>query len=223
MHTTIAFDVYGTLINPYAIATELEKHVGDNAPLFAEIWRNKQLEYSFRRGLMRVYDDFSVCTKHAMEYTCQHLGVVISEQSKQELMNHYRELEAYPDVNETLAKLEAEGCRMYAFSNGLPADLEHLISFAGLSKYLAGIVSVHDVTSFKPDPAVYAYFLHKANTRAANTWLVSGNAFDIIGACAVGWSTVWLQRDKKSIFDPWEFEPTATIQKMGELSNIVLE
>lgn len=222
MHTTLAFDIYGTLINPYAIATTLEKHVGGNAALFARIWREKQLEYSFRRGLMGVYKNFSVCTRQALDYACQHIGVVIPEPSKQELMEQYRLLPAYPDVQSALEKLKLAGLRMYAFSNGLPEDLQHLLGQAGVNTYLADIVSVHDVQSFKPDPAVYAYFLEQTKAAEADTWLVSSNPFDIIGASAVGWNTVWLQRDQKTVFDPWEFKPTAIVKDLSELPDIVL-
>ncbi len=222
MHTTLAFDIYGTLIDPYAIATTLEKHVGGNAALFAQVWRDKQLEYSFRRGLMGVYKNFSVCTRHALDYTCQHIGVVIPALSKQELMDQYRLLPAYPDVQSALEKLKLAGLRMYAFSNGLPDDLEHLLGQACVNTYLMDIVSVHDVQSFKPDPAVYAYFLEQAKASEADTWLVSSNPFDIIGAGAAGWNTAWLQRDQKTVFDPWEFKPTVIVKDLSELPNIVL-
>lgn len=221
MDTTLAFDIYGTLINPYAIATALEKHVGDKAPLFAQIWRDKQLEYTFRRGLMRRYKDFSICTRQALDYTCDRLDTVIAEQSKQELMSQYRVLPAFPDVQMGLEKLQAAGCQMYAFSNGLPEDLQSLLEHAGIIGYLNGIVSVHDIQSFKPDPAVYTHFLQQANTRAADTWLVSNNSFDIIGARSVGWNAAWVQRDKKTVFDPWEFEPTAVVQVLSDLPSVV--
>lgn len=222
MHTTLAFDIYGTLIDPFAISSTLEKHVGGNAALFTQIWRDKQLEYSFRRGLMGVYKNFSVCTRQALDYTCQRFDVVIPALSKQELMDQYRLLPAYSDVRSALEKLKLAGLEMYAFSNGLPDDLQHLLGQAGVNTYLRDIVSVHGVQSFKPDPAVYAYFLQQAKASKADTWLVSSNPFDIIGACAAGWNTAWLQRDQKTVFDPWEFKPTAIIKNLSELPSIVV-
>jgi 2-haloacid dehalogenase len=106
---------------------------------------------------------------------------------------------------------------MYAFSNGRPDDLEHLLEHAGLAEQLDGIVSVHEVQSYKPDPAVYKYFLDRTNAAANDTWLVSGNAFDIIGAHAAGWQTAWVKRDPAAVFDPWDIEPTVTVVELAGL------
>ncbi len=98
MLLTIAFDVYGTLINTSGIATALECHVGESAAEFAKIWREKQLEYSFRRGLMRKYRDFSVCTCSALDYTCEYMKFTIAQSDKDESMDQYRVLPAFPDA-----------------------------------------------------------------------------------------------------------------------------
>ncbi len=217
MASTLAFDVYGTLIDPFDISTELEAHVADRAPQFAQIWREKQIEYLFRRALMRDYRDFSTCTRQALVFTASRLQTRLTADVQDALMAKYRELPAYSDVPEALAQLSAHGHAIYAFSNGQPDDLEYLLAHAELDKHLDGIVSVHDVESFKPDPVVYRYFLECTGAAAGDTFLISGNSFDVVGAHAVGWNTVWVKRDATAVFDPWGIEPTATIAELGEL------
>ncbi len=217
MTTTLAFDVYGTLIDPFGISTKLHEYVGDQALQFAQIWRDKQIEYVFRRALMRKYRDFPTCTRQALEFTNERLQTELPDGAKDTLMEKYRVLPPYPDVAESLEELKAANCRMYAFSNGHPDDLEHLLEHAGLSEHLDGIVSVHDVQSYKPDPAVYQHFLDSTNAKEKDAWLISGNPFDVIGAQAAGWKTAWLKRDSAAVFDPWDVEPTAVIAVLGEV------
>lgn len=217
MTTTLAFDVYGTLIDPFDISTQLKAYVGGKAPQFAQVWRDKQIEYLFRRGLMREYRDFSTCTRQALQFTDERLLTNLKAKAKDALMAKYRLLPAYPAVPKALQQLKDRNCRMYAFSNGQPDDLEHLLVHAGLMTHLDGIVSVHDVQSFKPDPAVYRHFLDSTKAAAGDTWLVSGNPFDIIGAHASRWQTAWVKRDPTAVFDPWDVEPTVTVAELSEL------
>jgi 2-haloacid dehalogenase len=219
MTSTLAFDVYGTLIDPFDVSTKLADYVGDKAPQFAQIWRDKQIEYLFRRALMRDYKDFPTCTRQALAFTNERLETELADGAKDTLMEKYRVLPAYPDVLESLEKLKAADCLMYAFSNGHPDDLEHLLKHAGLSEHLDGIVSVHKVQSYKPDPAVYRHFLDSTGAEANDTWLISGNPFDVIGAQASGWNTAWLKRDPKAVFDAWDIAPTVTIADIGELAD----
>jgi 2-haloacid dehalogenase len=221
MTTTLAFDVYGTLIDPLDVSKTLAAHVGEQAPRFAQIWRDKQLEYLFRRALMREYRDFATCTRQALAFADQLLQTGLSADTCEELMATYRRLPAYADAVPALEQLKAGNHRMYAFSNGHPDDLEQLLAHAGLDEYLDGIVSVHAVASFKPDPVVYQHFLDNTGSTAADTWLVSGNPFDIIGAHAAGWATAWIKRDAAAVFDPWGVNPTATVTGLGELSSVL--
>lgn len=66
MAVILAFDVYGTLINKHGVVAALREVVGEKAGEFSRNWLEKQLEYSFRRGLMQNYVDFSICTEHAL-------------------------------------------------------------------------------------------------------------------------------------------------------------
>ena len=221
MTTTLAFDVYGTLINPFGVSQTLQDMAGDKTAALVRLWRDKQIEYLFRRALGRDYQPFSVCTSQALGFAATHLQVALSAGDKQVLLAKYRELPAYADVPDALRDLQDAGCRNYAFSNGEPDDLAYLLAHAGLDVSLEGIISVHDAQSFKPDPAVYDHFLKETGATKEQTWLVSGNPFDVIGAHMAGWRTVWVKRDAATVFDPWEIEPDAIVTDMRELSSVL--
>lgn len=220
MNLTIAFDVYGTLIDPFGVVSKLTALVGDRAPALAQVWRAKQIEYLFRRALGRVYEPFSVCTSQALDFACDDARIELSAPEKGSLLDVYRELPAYSGVADALREMKQRGCATFAFSNGEQADLEHLLAHANLKAMLSGVVSVDEVRSYKPDPAVYALFLERAGSLAADTWLVSANAFDVIGAQSCGWRTVWI-RPTAAVFDPWGIEPTVTIDDIAELPGAV--
>jgi len=217
MPTTLALDIYGTLIDPLAVKTALVAHVGDEAGAMAETWRSKQLEYSFRRGLMGAYRNFTQVTQAALDFACETHGARISDDDKIKLMNHYRELDAFVDVAPALAALQQKGVDLHAFSNGVADDIAALLDHAGLDDRITSIISADEVQTFKPDPRFYAHFLERTGVTAATTWLVSSNPFDVIGAAACGWRTVWVKRNPNAVFDPWDVEPTAIISDLTEL------
>lgn len=219
MAITLAFDVYGTLIDTHGVVTKLEEIVGDRAMDFSSTWRDKQLEYSFRRGLMQNYENFAVCTRDALDYTCARYAVQMSTDQKQALLGIYRELPAFDDVPGALSNLAARDCRLFAFSNGAAEAVETLLSSAGIRDRFEGVVSCDDIRSFKPNPAVYAHFLRESGAGANEAWLISGNPFDVIGAISAGMRGAWVQRSPDAIFDPWGIEPTITIKSLGELAD----
>ena len=223
MTTTLALDIYGTLIDPLAVKTALTAHVGDEAGVFAETWRSKQLEYSFRRGLMGAYRNFTQVTRAALDFACETHGAALSESDKARLMNRYRALAAFPDVAAAMEALQQKGIALHAFSNGVAEDVTALLKHAGLDDNISSIISADEVQTFKPDPRFYAHFLERAGSTAATTWLVSSNPFDVIGAAACGWRTVWVKRQPDAIFDPWDHAPTAIISQLTELPGVLIE
>lgn len=216
---TFAFDVYGTLVDTNGILIALERLVNTQAELFMNTWRGKQLEYTFRRGLMQNYVDFEVCTRQSLEYTCRHLNIDLSHVQKEKLMCEWDELPAFPDVKEGLDRLKESNCRMFAFSNGKAENVKRALQNAGLEHYFEGVVSVDDVKSYKPDQAVYSYFLRKTESVASKSWLISSNPFDVIGAVSSGMRSVWLKRAPNAIFDPWEIKPTAIVDSFIDFTN----
>ncbi|HYL02226.1 MAG TPA: haloacid dehalogenase type II [Steroidobacteraceae bacterium] len=215
--SVVAFDVYGTLVDTAGIAVELGKKFGDRAAAAARLWREKQLETTFRRALMRRYVDFDVCTAQALRYVSAHLGVPLDATAERALLDAYLELPAFPDVGRSLRALAAAGLRLLALTNGTEHSVRALLRHAGLSEHLPLILSADAARTFKPDPAVYELLRRAAGLSAQEVWLVSANPFDVIGAKAHGLRAAWVQRDPKTIFDPWEFRPDLIVRSLEEL------
>ena len=223
MPITLAFDVYGTLIDTHGVVVELEKHVGNKASEFSRIWREKQLEYSFRRGLMQNYENFGVCTGNALDYTSSFLKVSLDRQAKQDLLNAYKTLPAFGDVNEGLVRAKEAGFRTFAFSNGTADAVETLLAAAGIRDFFLGVISVDEINSFKPNPAVYHHFLRKSGSVGADSWLISSNPFDVIGAVSSGMRAAWVRRSSDALFDPWGIEPTITVNSLSGLADKIAD
>lgn len=216
-NTTLAFDVYGTLIDTNGVVDLLEIFIGDKAKAFSATWRDKQLEYSFRRGHMQNYVSFAVCTSQALDYTCLFYKLELSSEQKNELMNIYAVLPAFDDVKEALTKLKEKGFRLFAFSNGKKEAVEKLLIHAGVRELFLGVVSVDDIKTFKPSPGAYAHFLRTAEVNGGEAWLISSNSFDVTGSISAGMKSAWIQRSSEAIFDPWEIEPTIRVNSLLEL------
>lgn len=223
MSITLAFDIYGTLIDTQGVVSKLQEIVGNKAEEFSRTWRDKQLEYSFRRGLMQNYENFAVCTRNALDYTARFYRVPLTQAQKDELLDIYRVLPAFNDVKEALVNLKTANFRIYAFSNGSAEAIETLLQAAGIREFFLGVVSVDDLKSFKPNPGVYSYFLRKSGASGSNAWLISSNPFDVIGAISAGIKAVWVRRSPEAIFDPWGIEPTLTVSSLGELNEQISE
>ena len=213
----MALDVYGTLVDPAGMALRLGASFGARAQVAAQLWREKQLEYTFRRALMRKYADFDVCTLQALRYVSASLSVTLDEAEEHALLEAYLHLPAFTDVRDGLAMLRRAGYRLVALTNGTLHSARSVLQNAGISEFLEDVLSVEPIATFKPDPAVYALLEKLSAGRAEPAWLVSGNPFDVIGAKAAGLRAAWLRRDPQRIFDPWEFAPDLVVGNLEEL------
>ncbi len=224
MNYTLAFDVYGTLIDTSGVLQVVQKHLPkDKAYSLIELWRTTQLEYSFRRGLMEAYVDFSICTKEAFLYSCKVLRISLKGAQEIEILGSYANLPPFSDVLETLQQLSQSGHRLFAFSNGSKKALTTLLGNAQISGYFEDLVSVEDVGLFKPSPKVYAHFNRKTTSKPTNSCMVSGNPFDVIGARSYGMHAVWVQREAQRVFDPWGIAPSKTIKNLSQLKQALLK
>jgi len=205
------------VVDPAGIADALTPVFGAQARNAMQLWRDKQLEFSFRRGLMRRYVDFDTCTRQALRFVSAQLGVPLDANAEQALLECYLRLPAFPDVKPTLETLKASGARLLALTNGTASSVRSLLGHAGFGDYFEGILSVDEVQTFKPDPAVYELLKRAARPDAGHVWLVSANAFDVIGAKACGVRAAWLRRDAARVFDTWEFSPDVVLQTLAEL------
>lgn len=223
MSLVLGFDVYGTLVDTDSVRQRLAELMGDLAGVFAARWGEKQLEYSFRRGLMQNYADFSLCRRQALDYCCELMAQPLTEAERESLMAVYQSLPAFDEVPEVLAQLAAQGHRLFAFSNDSAAAVAALLERAGIAEYFEEVVSAEEQRSFKPNPAVYSYFVRRAAAQGRQCWLISGNAFDVIGAASAGLQTAWVQRSSDTVFDPWGIEPTVTLLALDQLPAALIE
>ncbi|SDL19036.1 2-haloacid dehalogenase [Modicisalibacter muralis] len=220
MKRVLAFDVYGTLIDTHGVIEELKERVGDQATVFSQHWRDKQLEYTFRRGLMGAYVDFAQCTGEALEFVDRAMATSLSQTDKDRLMTSYARLPAFVDVAEALERMAENGIRRVAFSNGSRQAVTGLLEQARIIQHFDDIVSVEEVKRFKPDPVVYAHLRSRLEAAADDTWLISSNPFDVIGAKHAGLHAAWVRRSAEAPFDPWGGEPDVTVADLDELASI---
>ncbi|WP_299197857.1 haloacid dehalogenase type II [uncultured Amphritea sp.] len=215
---TFAFDVYGTLVDPLEMSQHLQMMVGEKAGVLSKLWREKQVEYAFRRGLMGRYEPFNVCTLQALEYALEVTGLSLSDEQQTFLMGQYQQLEAYADVIPGIESLRAQGHYCVAFSNG-PADkVKALLNNAGVLELLDDVISVDEIQRYKPDPAVYLHLLKRSGSQSGNTWLISSNSWDVMGAKHAGLNAAWIQRDPAAVFDFWDIYPDKTVNSLQYLA-----
>ena len=168
--------------------------------------------------MMNRYEPFPVCTADALAYCIDALDVPITPEQHAALIERYQCLPVYDDVVDCLDSMrERSDIRIYALTNGPRQDVLKLFEGAAIDRYFEDIVSVDEIRKYKPDPAVYRHFLERAGGSAADSWLISGNAFDLIGAGASGMNSIWIRRTDQQRMDPWGSRPTHTIRSLSEL------
>jgi 2-haloacid dehalogenase len=215
----IALDVYGTVIDTAGIACQLSERFGTRAQAAAQLWREKQLEFTFRRALMRRYVDFDACTAQALRYVSAQLRTPLGEPEECALLESYLRLPTFPDVRPGLESLRRAGHKLVALTNGTARSVRSLLENAGIDECFEAVLTADRIRTFKPDPAVYALLKEVTDAYPTKVCLVSGNPFDVIGAKGCGLTTAWLQRDPERIFDPWEFSPDVVISTLEALAH----
>lgn len=214
----LAFDMYGTLVNPIRIWKQLEQYLAGDARRIAELWREKQLEFTFRLTAMERYEDFEQITRKALDYALVVLGQSLEANQKHALMAQYNDLERFPDVDAGLQRLRAAGHSMVVFSNGSPAMLTAIMQAAGLDPYFQGFVSVDEVQVYKPSPKVYRHVAARLGRSISEVRLISSNPFDVIGARAAGMQVAWVDRSG-GLFDTLDEPPDMVVGTLVELAD----
>ena len=191
----LAFDLYGTLVDPIAIAGELGRLLGDaDGRQAAELWRLKQLEYSFRLTAMGRYEDFRWVTARALDFALASLGVRLPDGQAERLVELYDHLQPFPDAVPALRALAGLGHELSVLSNGTPAMISNCLGNSGLGGFFGQRVSVHEVRVFKPSPLVYRHAARQLSLPVGQIRLITSNAFDCVGASAAGMRTAWVNR-----------------------------
>ena len=214
----LAFDMYGTLVDPIRIWKQLEHYIPDDAQRIAEIWRQKQLEFTFRLTAMERYEDFEQVTRKALDYALAATGHILDAQQKNSLMAQYNNLERFADVEPGLQRLKDAGYTMVVFSNGSPAMLSAIMKAANLERYCSGFVSVNEVKVYKPSPIVYRHVANRLGRPLDQVRLISSNPFDVIGAEAAGMQAAWVNRSG-GLFDTLASPPEMIVGTLIELAD----
>ena len=187
------FDAYGTLFDVNAACRELSKEVGDNWEKLASLWRLRQVEYTWLRNSMDEYIDFWQITSDALDYAMETLGIENNE-LREELLNLYLKLEAYPEVNNLLKKLKQRGLKTGILSNGSMKMLNSAVDNANIREYLDEILSVEECKIYKPSSKVYDLVKIKMQIGKENVLFFSSNAWDMHAASNYGFKTIWVNR-----------------------------
>jgi 2-haloacid dehalogenase len=188
----LVFDAYGTLFDVHSVIKLCNELWPGKGPALSQLWRAKQLEYTWQRSLMQRYEDFTHVTEAALRYGCKALGLALDDGARARLMQAYLRLDPYPEVPETLQRLA--GKKRAILSNGSPTMLEPVVANAGLAKLLEAVISVDALRIFKPDPRVYALAVDRLGVPTGSIGFVSSNCWDAIGAMAFGVRVFWCNR-----------------------------
>ena len=214
------FDAYGTLFDVGSPVAKLAGELGDKAGGLAQLWRQKQLEYTWLRSLMGVHADFWHVTGDALDYALEALQVDEAG-LRDELMTLYLKLDAYPDVLEALTALKARSKRLAILSNGSPSMLDSAVRAAGLERLFDMVLSVEDVGIYKPSRRVYRHAMQKLQIQdAPSVCFVSANSWDAQAAAQFGFQAVRLARGGGRD-DRIPGKVTARIETLGELAGLV--
>jgi 2-haloacid dehalogenase len=187
------FDAYGTLFDVHSAVARGGAALGDKAAAVSQLWRQKQLEYTWLRSLMGAHADFRQVTRDGLDYALVAYGVDDPALAER-LMALYLTLEAYPDVAPCLEALRAAGFATAILSNGEPAMLDAAVTSAGLTELLDAVLSVEEVGIFKPDKRVYQLAVDRLKVPAEGICFVSTNAWDAAGAAFFGFRVAWMNR-----------------------------
>jgi 2-haloacid dehalogenase len=188
----VVFDAYGTLYDIQSVAAVTEESFPGYGEIITQIWRIKQLEYSWLRSLMRRYQDFSVITEQSLGYTLRALGLRGERGAIDRIMDKYLHLDLYPDALAALAALR--GRKLAILSNGSTAMLNTLVKNSGLDRVLDATISIDAKKIFKPAPDAYTLIEQVLGVPPAEVLFVSSNPWDACGAKAFGLNVAWIER-----------------------------
>jgi len=188
----LVFDAYGTLYDVQSVLAKAEAFCPGKGEVITQIWRLKQLEYSWLRSLMQEYEDFWVVTGAALDFALRAAGVEPNDAIREPLMENYLHLDPYPEAQEALAALA--GHKLAILSNGSPSMLQELVRNSGLDRWIEPAISVDRVRAYKPHRSCYALVEPALGVPKDEVLFVSSNSFDVTGAKAFGFQVAWIRR-----------------------------
>lgn len=218
MHAVYVFDAYGTLFDVHAAVRRYAADMGPDGAALSALWRTKQLEYSWTRALAGKYRDFWSLTEDALDYAFLKVPTAPTDM-REKLLDAYRTLDAYPEVIDVLTTLKQQGASVAILSNGSPAMLEMAVHAARIGELLDDVLSVDTLGVYKPLPAVYEQVTTRFRVFTDAVSFQSSNRWDIAGATAFGFRTVWINRTG----EPDEYRdlsPAVTLSSLNGLETV---
>jgi 2-haloacid dehalogenase len=212
MPAAFVFDAYGTLFDVHSVQVRCDALWPGRGTQLSQTWRTKQLEYTWQRSLMRRYVPFSQVTEEALLFSCEFLKLKIQESEKQSLLAEYRRLALFPDVPAAMKNLKS--ARRAILTNGSPDMVDPLVAQSGLR--LDAVLSVDELQTYKPDPAVYELAVKRLQTPKQDIVFVSSNCWDALGAKSFGFAVYWINRGGAPV-DRLGCQPDKVVKSLNEI------
>ena len=214
----IIFDAYGTLFDVNSAAEKCKDKIGDKWEGFANFWRTTQLEYTWLRSLMDRHKDFWQITEDSLDKSIKVFN--IDPSMRNELLNLYKILSPYKEVQETLKTLKEKKFKLAILSNGTPSLLDELVKSNHLDNLFDDIFSIEQVGVYKPSSRVYDMPIKKYNINKSEVAFLSANTWDVSGGGNYGYQSIWVNRNN-NIFDNLDFRPKYQITDLNKLIQLV--
>lgn len=213
------FDAYGTLFDVHSAVGRHRSRLGEQADAISQLWRSKQLEYTWLRTIMDRYVDFWEVTEQALRYALD-AHDARDAALENDLLNAYLTLDCYPEVPSVLEQLKAAGLETAVLSNGSPRMLEAAVMSSGIEHLLDEVISVDVLGVFKPDMRVYQLAIEMLDVGRAQVSFQSSNAWDAAAAATFGFNVAWCNRFSQAR-EQLPDSPHAEIRSLSELPAIV--
>lgn len=211
----LVFDAYGTLYDVHSVIRRCDEFWPGKGQALSQLWRQKQLEYTWQRSLMRRYVPFSQITRDALNYACESLKLALDAAQTDALMQEYLGISPYPDVPGALQKLKGKKAIL---TNGSPDMIEPLVEHSGLK--FDAVLSVDAIRQFKPVPEVYQLAVERLAAAKEHIGFVSSNCWDALGAKSFGFTVYWINRTGAPV-DRLGFQPDALLGSLGDLPEVL--
>jgi 2-haloacid dehalogenase len=189
----LVFDAYGTLYDVHSVGARAEALFPGHGAALSQLWRTKQLEYSWLRSLMGTYADFNQVTADALRYALAALKLDAGTEAIAALLSQYVHLSAFPEVPAALARLKP-GRKLAILSNGAPYTMDALVSNSGLAPQFDAVLSVDSAGIYKPDMRIYRLAEERLGLARRHIGFVSSNCWDAVGAATYGYTVFWVNR-----------------------------
>ena len=215
MVSAYVFDAYGTLFDVHAAIARHRAAAGADAERFSEIWRTKQLEYTWTLTLAGHYVDFWTLTQRALDFAFARVPSV-DRALRSKLLDAYLTLDAFAEARSALTTLKARGAQLAILSNGSPRMLAAAVDAAEIAGLLDAVLSVDAIRLYKPRPEVYALVTDALAVGPSDVAFVSSNRWDVMGAVSFGFSAFWINRARM----PEEYADLAPRREIPDLAAI---